>query len=64
MHIISKEKRTNFTARSRRCTFVGYPYKRKQWKTYDMEIGEIFISKDVIFHEDAYPFANDKRKEV
>jgi len=29
-----------------------------------METGEIFTNRDVIFHEDACPFVNDKTKEV
>jgi len=29
-----------------------------------METGEIFTSRDVIFHEDACSFSKDKREEV
>ena len=49
-----------FGARSRRCIFFGYPYGKKGWKVNDLETGEIFVSRDVIFHEGVYPFAGNK----
>ena len=36
---------------------MGYPFGKKGWKVYDLEIGNIFVSGDVIFHEEIYPFA-------
>ena len=43
---------------------VEYPYGKKGWKVYDIETGDIFVSRDVIFHEDTYPFVgSDKDQE-
>ncbi|CAH9146720.1 unnamed protein product [Cuscuta epithymum] len=46
-----------FSPRSRRGVFVGYPTGKKGWKIYDWATGEIFVSRDVIFHEDEFPFS-------
>lgn len=48
-----------FSYRSRRCIFVGYPYNQKGWKVYDLDKKEFLISRDVIFHEDKFPFATE-----
>ncbi|KAI5428719.1 hypothetical protein KIW84_033637 [Lathyrus oleraceus] len=45
-----------FATRSRRCVFVGYPYGQKGWRVYDLESHEFFVSRDVIFSEDQFPF--------
>ena len=52
-----QRKKDKFEVRSRRCIFVGYPHGKKGWKVYDMETGEIFVSRDVIFDEAIYPYA-------
>ena len=51
MHMLLKEE-DKFGERSKRCIFVGYPHGKKGWKVYDIESGEIFVSRDAIFHED------------
>ncbi|CAH9101367.1 unnamed protein product [Cuscuta europaea] len=45
-----------FSSRSRKRVFLGYPHGKKGWKLYDWETGEIFVSRDVQFHEDVFPF--------
>jgi len=46
-----------FASCSRKCVFVGYPYGKKGWKLYDLETKEIFVSRDVEFCEDTFPFS-------
>lgn len=38
--------------------FVGYPNNQKGWKLYDMDTGVFFVSRDVKFHENEFPFAS------
>jgi len=49
-----------FAPHSRKCIFAGYPYGKKGWKAYDLETHEIFVSRDVIFHEHIFPFASSR----
>ena len=51
-----RAKGDKFAPRSRRCVFVGYPNGKKSWKLYDVETGTFFVSRDVNFHENEFPF--------
>ncbi|KAJ4812579.1 Retroelement pol polyprotein-like [Rhynchospora pubera] len=46
-----------FESRSRKCVFVGYPFGQKGWRVYDLELKEFIVSRDVVFCEDNFPFA-------
>ncbi|XP_021751608.1 uncharacterized protein LOC110717256 [Chenopodium quinoa] len=41
---------------SRALMFQGYPHGKKGWKLYDLDTGEIFVSRDVKFFENEFPF--------
>ena len=55
-HRVARDK-DKFGERSRLCIFVGYPFGQKGWKVFDIEQDRFFISRDVIFREDVFPFA-------
>ncbi|PKH48991.1 hypothetical protein CRG98_050339, partial [Punica granatum] len=56
----SKDK---FADRSRRCIFIGYPNGKKGWKLYDLDTEEVFVSRDVVFYEDSFPFVKKEAQE-
>ncbi|XP_021755434.1 uncharacterized protein LOC110720688 [Chenopodium quinoa] len=53
-----KEKGDKFASRSRKCVYVGYPHGKKGWKVYDLETGDIFVSRDVKFYENEFPYVH------
>ncbi|XP_058006752.1 uncharacterized protein LOC131169099 [Hevea brasiliensis] len=58
-HNLNRDK-DKFGSRSRRCVFVGYPFEKKGWRLYDLETKEYFVSRDVVFAETKFPYANEK----
>lgn len=48
--------KNKFASRSRRSVFVGYPFGKKGWILYDLE-KKFFVSRDVVFKEDKFPFS-------
>ena len=36
--------------------FVGYPYRKKGLKVDDIDTGEYFVSLDVVFYENIFPY--------
>ena len=37
---------------------MGYPFGKKGWKLYDLDTKEFFVSRDVKFFEEVFPFIN------
>jgi hypothetical protein len=46
-----------FSLRSKPCVFLGYSHHHKGYKCLHPETGHIFVSWDVIFHEEVFPFS-------
>jgi hypothetical protein len=43
--------------RSKECTFLGYSNMHKGFKSLDTPTNRVYISRDVVFDEDTFPFS-------
>lgn len=50
--------RTKFDLKDVRCVFIGYPYGKKGYKVLNLKTKKIYVSKDVIFHEEYFPYSS------
>ncbi|KAL2893587.1 Retrovirus-related Pol polyprotein from transposon TNT 1-94 [Bienertia sinuspersici] len=50
------KKGDKFDERGVRCVFIGYPHGQKGYKVYDLKEKKLFVSRDVVFKEDIFPF--------
>ncbi|XP_075092467.1 uncharacterized protein LOC142172693 [Nicotiana tabacum] len=49
-------KKDKFSLRAIKFVLLGYGANQKRYKQYDIDNKSIFVSRDVTFHEDIYPF--------
>ncbi|KAK4381522.1 Retrovirus-related Pol polyprotein from transposon RE1 [Sesamum angolense] len=48
--------KTKFEPRATKCVFIGYAQGQKGYKLYDLEHHSVFVSRDVTFHENYFPY--------
>lgn len=48
-----------FSPRARNCVFLGFRRGVKGFKLYDFQTEEVFVSRDVLFYESIFPFAEN-----
>jgi len=59
---IPKEDRRKVDSKAIRCTFIGYCSQYKAYRLFNPSTHKIFVSRDVIFHEQDHE-ESDKRNE-
>ena len=52
----SPKQRHKFQDRARACVFLGYPSGYKGYKLLDLQTNNVFISRNVVFHETLFPY--------
>jgi len=57
-----KHGRDKLQARAVPCVFLGYPFGQKAYKVMDIQSRKIYSSRDVVFHEQIFPFSPSFQK--
>uniref|UniRef100_A0AAV1UAA9 Integrase catalytic domain-containing protein n=1 Tax=Peronospora matthiolae TaxID=2874970 RepID=A0AAV1UAA9_9STRA len=58
--LTSKEKRPKWDPKARVGMFMGYEEALKAYRVYDIEVGQVVISRDITFDESAFDFSMDR----
>ena len=59
----SDRRNDKFEGKGIRSILVGYPYGQKGYKLYDLQKGQTYVSRDVVFKENIFPFLLKKGSE-
>lgn len=51
-----KYGKDKFQLRAQVCVFVGYPISKKAYKVLDFGTNQIYTTRDIIFHQEIFPF--------